>query len=58
MLKKMMDEIMIPVEDRPQEENPEGFARMMNRDEWNMLQGSFTPAELADAEEAYRLDRV
>lgn len=54
----MIDEIMIPVEDRPQEENPEGFARMMNRDEWNLLQGSFTPAEKADAEEAYRLDRV
>ena len=26
----MMDEIMIPVEDRPQEENPEGFARIMS----------------------------
>lgn len=26
----MMDEIMIPVEDRPQEENQEGFARIMS----------------------------
>lgn len=54
----MMDEIMIPAEDRPQADNPEGFARMMNRDERNLLQGSFAPAELADTEEAYRLDRV
>ena len=26
----MIDEIMIPVEDRPQEENPEGLARIMS----------------------------
>lgn len=54
----MMDEIMIPVGDRPQTDSPEGFAHIMSVDEWNLLQGSFTPAELADAEEAYRLDRV